>query len=230
MQLTQHPQYRTYVRDRETDQRCREAVAAWRASQEPIVVERCSLRWTFERAQTFARDLSYLAQEYNRILWERFPYCRQCGGTCCRVDASQVDVRDSILLALLGQSLPELPAEIEATAQDCIYRTSEGCAWPVEWKPLTCWVYYCLGQSGQQGHQPWEPIDPSDERYAPIVERLTWVVLDFLPDALRRYEEAWNDPLDVYLGDPFDFADAVSDALFLVLVAPFDDRYPMIDE
>lgn len=230
MNLTQHPQYHLYARDRETEQRCREAVAAWKASQETIVVETYSLRWTFEQAQTFARDLSYLAQEYNRILWERFPYCRQCGGTCCRVDAARVDARDSILLALLGQSLPELPTEIEASAQDCIYRTSKGCAWPEEWKPLTCWAYYCLGQSVQQGRQPWKPIDPSDERYDAIVERLRWVVLGFLPDALHRREEVWEDPLDVYVGDPLDLADAVSDALFEILVAPFHDRYPVIEE
>ena len=229
MNLTQHPQYHSYVQDWETDQRCREAVATWKASGKPIVVEEYSLSWTFERAQTFARDLSYLTQEYNRVLWERFPYCRQCGGTCCRANASQADVRDSILLALLDQSLPELPAEIEATAQDCIYRTSKGCAWPVEWKPVTCWAYYCLGQSEQWRGKPWEPIDPSDKRYNAIVERLTWTVLGFLPDALRRYEEVWGDPLDAYLRDPLDFADAVSDALFEILVAPFHDRYPVID-
>ena len=230
MKLTQHPQYRFYVQDWETDRRCREAVAAWRASGEPIVAEMCSLHWTLERAQAFARDLAYLAQVYNHVLWERLPYCRQCGGTCCRVNVAQVDVRDSILLALLGQSLPELPAEIEATAQDCIYRTAKGCVWPVEWKPLTCWVYYCLGQSDRRGSQPWEPIDRADERYDAVVERLTWVVSGFLPDALRRYEEVWEDPLDVYVSDPLDLTEAIGSALFEILVAPFDELYPVIDD
>jgi len=68
MELIQHPRYPIYVRDRETARRCREAVTAWKASQELIVVKECSLSWTFERAQTFARNLSYLTQEYNRIL------------------------------------------------------------------------------------------------------------------------------------------------------------------
>jgi hypothetical protein len=90
-------------------------------------------------------------------------------------------------------------------------------------------VYYCLGQSDRRGRQPWEPIDPSDERYDAIVEQLTWVVLGFLPDALRRYEEVWGDPLDIYVGDPLDLAEAVSSAVFEVLVAPFDDLYPVID-
>jgi hypothetical protein len=58
---------------------------------------------------------------------------------------------------------------------------------------------------------------------------LTWTVLGFLPDELHSYEEVWGDPLDAYLGDPLDFADAVNDALFEILVAPFHDLYPVID-
>ena len=230
MQLTQHPQYQLYVWDRELGQQVQEAVATWSANREPIVAEELSLCWTFERAQGFARALSLLAREYNRVLWERFPYCGECRGQCCVVDAVQVNVFDSLVLALLGQSLPALPAEIEATASDCIYRTGRGCAWPAVWKPVKCWAYYCLGRSGSEETRYWHRADASDGRYAAIADELAWVVFEFLPGSLRRYQEVWADPLDYYLADPFDFADALNDALFQVFVSPFDRCYPVIDK
>jgi hypothetical protein len=214
MELTQHPEYHTYVRDRETAERCQQAIAAWQASGEPFVVEEYSLGWTFAGAQALARSLSCLFQEYNRVLWERFPYCRQCGGRCCVVDASHVGLFDSIALALLDRSLPTLPERIEATAHDCIYHAANVCVLPVEWRTVKCWSFYCaLG-----------------ERHNVIAEELAPVVLNLLPDALRRYEVISGDPLIAHLGDPVDFADAVGNALFAIFVAPFDARYPVIDE
>lgn len=230
MELAQHPQYRTYVWDRELDRRCREGVAAWRASGEPIVAEKLALCWTFEGAQAFARALSRLTQEYNRVLWEQFSYCRQCGGKCCVGYEPHVDVFDSIVLALLGQPLPVLPAEIEATAHDCIYRTAKGCVWPVEWKPVECWTYYCLGRSGHEGDRGRHRADPSDERYAAIAEELEYVLFRFLPEALHDCAVVWGEPLDLFLCEPLDFAEAFNDALFEIFLFPFGERYPVIEE
>ncbi len=99
----------------------------------------------------------------------------------------------------------------------------------MEWRPVRCWAYYCLGQSEHRKSGHWEPSDPADERYHKITDSLEWVLLDFLPDALRRYEEVYGDPLEAYLCDPLDFADAFGDALFVTFVAPFADRYSVID-
>ena len=230
MQLTHHPDYPTYVQDRELDQQVRNAVAAWEVGPEPASADELSRRWTFAQAQEFAHKLSRLAQEYNRVLWERFPYCRQCGGECCVVDAVHLDVFDSVMLALLGESFPKLPAEIDATARDCIYRTATGCAWPAVWKPAECWTYYCLGRSGSELPRYWHPADPSDGRYAAIAEELTGMLIEFMPYALREYEIIWDDPLEAYIGDPLDFTDVLNDALFEVFIWPFDHRYPIIDK
>ena len=214
MELRQHPEYQTYMCDREADQRCRQAIAFWKASDEPIVAETYSSCWTFDGAQTFVRSLSRLFQAYNRVLWERFPYCRTCGGQCCVLDATYVGPFDSMALALLGQSMPRLPGRIKATARDCIYHTVGGCAWPAEWRPIKCWSFYCaLG-----------------ERSSIIAQELEGVVLGLLPDALRRCEAVRGDPLVAHLGDPVDFARAFGCALFHVFVAPFDDRYPAMDK
>jgi hypothetical protein len=230
MQLTQHPNHPIYVQDRQFDQRVREAVAAWEAGPEPASADDLSRLWTFASAQKFAHQLSHLTQEYSRVLWERFPYCRQCGGQCCVVNAVKVDVFDSIMLALLGESFPMLPAEIDATARDCVYRTAKGCAWPPTWKPVKCWTYYCLGRSGSELPRYWHPADSADARYAAIADELTGVILELMPLALREYEIDFDDPLEAYLGDPLDFTDALNGALFEVFISPFDHRYPIIDK
>lgn len=85
MKLTQHPQYQRYVWDRETDRRCRQALSAWKASGEPLTYPNGpSQVWTFERVRRFARQLSEMVQEYNRVLWEQFPYCRHVVGNAAR--------------------------------------------------------------------------------------------------------------------------------------------------
>lgn len=212
MKLTNHPEYSTYSRDQETAQRCRQGIAAWEASDESIVVKTCSLCWTFESMQEFVHSLSHLFQEYNRVLWERFPYCVQCDGKCCVPGAPNVRPFDTIALALLGYSQPTLPGEVEATARDCIYHTANGCVWPKEWRPVKCWSFFCA----------------LDERYTIISEELKEVVLNLLPDPLRRYEAVWGDQLAAYLVDPVDFAGTIHKALLDVFVAPFDDRYSII--
>jgi hypothetical protein len=214
MKLTKHPEYQTYFQDKQTTRRCREAVTAWATSGESLVVETYTLRWTYEGAQAFVRSLAHLFREYNRVLWERFAYCRGCGGQCCVLDATHVAPFDAFALALLDRSLPTLPEEITASARDCIYHTVEGCAWPTEWRPIKCWSFYCaLG----------EPTNA-------IAAELERVVLALLPDALRRYEEASGNRLVDHLGDPVDFAEAFSNALSAVFVVPFNHRYLMIDQ
>jgi hypothetical protein len=214
MELTQHPEYDMYVRAREAERRCRQAIAAWWASGEPIVVPEYALRWTFQEAQAFVRSLACMFQAYNRVLWEQFPYCRRCGGQCCTLHATHIGTFDLMAMALLGQTTPTLPERIRATERDCIYLTATGCAWPVEWRPIKCWAFYCaLGEDNSA-----------------LVEELEQVILAFTPEPLRRYEVAWGDPLVAYLDDPVDLAEALNDALFEIFVAPFNDRLPVIED
>lgn len=150
MELTQHPEYPAYVREKDAAQHCQQAITTWKASGELISVGRYGLEWTYDKAQEFMRSLSLMLQQYNRVIWESFPYCRQCYGQCCVTGGSYVGVVDYLALALLDNPLPALPQRIEITSRDCIYRTSQGCSWPAEWKTLKCWVFYCLGPvSGQ---------------------------------------------------------------------------------
>ncbi|MCP4537956.1 MAG: hypothetical protein GY832_12500 [Chloroflexi bacterium] len=231
MKLTQHSKYLILQQSREIDQRCQEAMAAWKASGEPISVEEYSLRWTLEQTQVFVRELSHLIQEYNRVLWEQFPYCRQCSGHCCRAELSPIlDEFDSIALTLLGRSFPELPKEIEATDRDCIYRTARGCAWPAEWRPTRCWSFFCLGQSEHQKDEQQKQSDLARKRYDEIVDQLTWVVLDFMPEPLRMCGDVWQDPLENYISEPADFCEVLDEMVFAIWFHPFNERYPMIEE
>ncbi len=211
-------------RDREIDRRCRRALAAWKANGEPILAEAYSLRWTPESTQGFMRSLSHLFCEYNRVLWEQFPYCRQCGGQCCLTHTAQAGVFDSIALALLGQVLPTLPEKTETAARGCIYLSKKGCVWPAEWKPMTCWAYYCPGRGLSEHSDAWS------EHNGAIAAESELEVFDLLPDELRRYEQITGDSLAFYLSDPLDFAEAFHGALFEVFVAPFSDRYSVIDD
>ena len=117
MRLITHPEYRDYLQDRGTDRRYRAAVAAWRESGEPIPVEEYSLRWTFTGLQAFVDSLAHLFLDFNRVLWEQFPYCPRCAGGCCVSGATQVHPFDSIALAVQGHSVPALPDEIQALSQ-----------------------------------------------------------------------------------------------------------------
>jgi len=222
MKLAEHPGYGVYLREQETARRFREAVHLWKGSREPVVADAYSLLWTYDSAQELFRSLSRLFHEYNQALWEQFPYCRQCGGQCCGVNAARVSMVDLLALAVLEGSLPALPEAVDLTKRDCIYYTSGGCGWPDQWRTVKCWMFYCLG-SGQ-----WELSDASSERYNSITEALEKVVIDGLPDALHRYEEVCADPLTAHLVDPLDFANMFIHAMDEILVRPFMNRYPGI--
>ncbi len=165
--------------------------------------------------------LSHLFQAYNRVLWEQFPYCRQCLGGCCVLDATFVGPFDALALALLGERVPALPARIPATERDCIYHLAEGCAWSPWWRPIKCWSFYCLGRAREQ------LPDALGERRAALTEALAGVILDLLPEPLRRYEAATGDRLVAHLGDPVELAGAFGAALAGVVAAPFAARYPL---
>jgi hypothetical protein len=222
MKLQQHPEYIKVLQDRETVQRCRQAVATWQAEDEPILATRYGLRWTYERALTFVRSLVRLFRAYNRVLWERFPYCPACGGRCCVLDASYVGPFDGIALALLDLPAPALPEIIAARERECVYLNRQQCAWPVEWRTIKCWSFYCLGGR-------WDPSASLGEHHGALSRALEGVVLDLLPEELRRYQEVRGDPLIAHLDDPTDLAAAFRDALTEILVAPLDARYPVID-
>jgi hypothetical protein len=216
MELERHPEYRAYLQDRKTDRRWRQAVAEWvaaarKAEGEPIEAAAYSLRWTPGEARAFVRALSQMFREYNNVLWERFPYCRQCDGGCCVVGATRYTPFDAVALALLGHALPALPERIEAGERACRYHTTAGCVWPADWRPLKCWSFYCA-----QG----EPTGP-------IVEQLEQVVAARLPGALQRYEAVHGEQLIAHLGDPVAFAGALDRALTAVFVEPLARRYPI---
>ena len=223
MRLVEHPQYQSYVQAQKDEWRCRRAIAHWQACGEPIIEETFSLSWTPESARALVRSISRMFDEYNRVVWTEFPYCRQCGGQCCKASVSYVTPFDLIAQILLDQSLPELPEEIEATAEDCIYRTSGGCAWPENWKPIMCWSYYCLGRGDAN------LLGSLDALHDPITERLEVVIRDLLPDELHRYEQVYDEPLSTHLGEPLDLDNVLGDALFEIFLAPFNDRYAVID-
>ncbi|HLZ64123.1 MAG TPA: hypothetical protein VKR06_44910 [Ktedonosporobacter sp.] len=223
MQLTQHPEYqRVYLPINDAAQRCQQAIANWKAHNDTISVPVYSLHWTYESARSFVRSLSNLFQAYNRILWRHFHYCRQCGGQCCVMDASDVRPFDLLALALLDQSVPSLPENITATGRQCLYLSHQRCSWPAEWGTIKCWSFYCLGVG------PWQPGSSIGQLRAAITAELQVVVRDLLPPALRSYEAAHGVSLADTLDDPVYFAHTVHNALSAIFVAPFDEYYPII--
>jgi hypothetical protein len=158
---------------------------------------------------------------YNRILWEQFPYCRACGGGCCVLDASHVGPFDGIALALLGLSLPSLPDAIATSVRGCVYLDGRQCTLPTGWRTTKCWSFYCLGGR-------WEPGASLGEHHGALAGALKGVVLDHLPAELRRYEQVSGDALIAHLDDPTDFAHALDDALFEILVEPLHARHPLL--
>jgi hypothetical protein len=210
VKLSQHPEYRLYVTHQTTAQKYEQAVAAWEMSTEPVVAPN-GFRWTYAQAQELVQSLSRLFQAYNRVLWRQFPYCSRCGGGCCVVDASDVKPMDYVALALLGESLPERPLQIEITSRACIYLQGTSCSWPTTWRPLKCAAFYCLG-SGD-----WA-LDSRDTRYGEVTVALQQVVRDHLPDSLTQNKV--TDDLAAFLSDPIGFAQALSDLLDDILVMP----------
>jgi hypothetical protein len=224
MNTADHPEYARYLRHQAAWQGCQEAVGLWLASNEPILVERYGLCWTYEAARSFVHSLTQLFQAYNQVLWEHFSYCRECGGQCCVVDASDVRAFDLIAIALLEESAPVLPARIERVGQACIYlATTNGrphCSWPDAWRTIKCWSFYCLGSG------PWPPDADLGKLYHAVTAELQHVMQTLLPEPLRRYEAVEQLELTAYLDDPVEFSNRLHEALAAIFVEPFRARYP----
>jgi hypothetical protein len=139
------------------------------------------------------------------------------------LDASHVGPFDGIALALLDLDLPALPERIAARERECVYLDGMRCALPAGWRTVKCWSFYCLGGR-------WNPGVCLGEYHGALAEALKGVVRDGLPDELRQYEVASGESLIDRLDDPTDFAHALDDALYELLVQPLHARYPLLDE
>ena len=223
MRLDQHPEYKaTYFAHHRHDQVCRSAIAQWQTSDETLYVPAYDWTWTFSAAQNFVKDLSALLLRYNRMIWEDFSYCRNCGGQCCMVGASTVTTFDFMALALLNENLPVLPDHIQANVHDCIYRTAQGCAWQGSWRTLKCWLFYCL--SGNYGD-----LESLRAQYRLIARQLKPDFEAALPEILRRYEHKQQMRFVAYLEDPLGLNDVLRQALDQVLVEPFNKHFDVFE-
>lgn len=224
MKLIQHPEYqRVYIANEEAFRRCEQAITQWRARNDIISVPAYGLTWTYESAREFVYELSALFQEYNRILWSGFNYCRQCGGQCCVADASKVQPFDLLAITLLGQSAPVLAENISASERQCIYLVNRQCSWPAEWRTIKCWSFYCLGPG------PWQPGASISEMRSAITRELQQLVRTRLPAPLQRYEAIRGITLADALDDPVAFSEALQNAIFAIFVTPLKEVYPIID-
>ncbi|NKQ37738.1 MAG: hypothetical protein HF973_19265 [Chloroflexi bacterium] len=220
MEIGEHVEYGLYLRDGALARGCGTAVARWQV--EGGVVETAVGPWTMAQARQFFLALQEMFQAYNRVLWQAFPYCRQCGGGCCVVGASDMRLLDGVALALLAEPFPALSAQVTNRPGICIYLVDNRCAWPSTWRPLKCAAFYCLG-SGQ-----WE-LDARDERYGRITHRLAGALDEYLPEVLRPYAAALREALP----DPIAFADlldtAVDEIFTQALAARFPDLSPAVE-
>ena len=202
MRLTQHPEYqRVYLNNNEVALRCQLAIESWKMNNNVVVVPDYELDWTYESAQSFVSSLSQLFQAYNDVLWNKFHYCRRCGGQCCVVDASNVRAFDLLAIALLDLPTPVLANPITANERECIYLSNRRCTWPDKWRTIKCWSFYCLGVG------PRKPDDSVGKLYAAITTELQQVVRSHLPDQLLKYETVHGVSLTDYLDDPVRFSD-----------------------
>jgi hypothetical protein len=224
MKLSQHPEYESlYRRHSDLNDRCRQAVAAWRVGGHAISVAEYDLVWSVENARQFAHDLSRMFQAYNRILWEQFSYCGECGGQCCVLDASDIRPFDFIATALLDLTMPVLPGTISVTSRECVYLAGGHCNWSADWRTIKCWSFYCLGDSH------WARSDSAGDLYQAVTAGLRQVVHQYLPKPLQHYETNHGLILGDYLDDPVAFADITHQALQAVFVSPFHDQFPLFD-
>ncbi|MEZ4725682.1 MAG: hypothetical protein R3E79_00950 [Caldilineaceae bacterium] len=221
MDLTHHTEYQSvYLHHQTLAQGCQTAVAAWQASGESLPVAEWELQWTPATAHTFVGAMRQLFQAYNHVLWQEFHYCRQCGGQCCVVDASDVRPFDLIALALLALAPPVLPPRIAANPQDCIYLAGSQCTWPTDWRTIKCWSFYCLGSG------PWPVTAALGELHDAVTKRLQAVVTTHLPEPLRLYERTQGMHFADHLADPVAFAHTLHAACHTLLVAPLHTRFP----
>lgn len=195
------------------------AVAAWRESGEALP-NGGGRSWTVERARDLLEVLIDLFHAYNRVLWRHFPYCGQCLGGCCVVDAADLKAVDYVALALLEEELPQRPARSPVSEAACIYLTPQGCSWPAVWRPIKCATFYCLG-SGD-----WR-LDAADARYEEITEALQEAVGEHLP-AVGQHVPLDEQALLDLLPDPVAFAGALAERLDETLVTALRTRYPAL--
>lgn len=222
MELTHHTEYhRLYLDHQRLAQACQAAVSAWQTSGESLAIAEIDWQWTPATARTFVAAISHLFQAYNDVLWQEFNYCRQCGGQCCVVDASDVRPFDLIAIALLELAPPTLPPRIAANPHDCIYLAGSQCTWPADWRTIKCWSFYCLGSG------PWPATAALDALYAAVTTRLQEVVNTHLPEPLRLYERMQGIDFAEHLADPVDFAHTLHTACHALLVVPLLARFPM---
>jgi hypothetical protein len=118
------------------------------------------------------------------------------------VGASAVTPVDGAALAALDHDLPDLTARTHHSDHACIYLGETGCAWPVDWRPLKCMVFFSTGRGG------WE-MENEDAEYGRLTAALRTVLQKHLPDMLGETGERLLDGLV----EPVSFAAALSAAL-----------------
>jgi hypothetical protein len=189
MNLSQHPEYEKYLADRDLVYSIQAQLAEWLEVNEEAG----------GALTTAVSQLVNLFQEYNRVMWQVFPFCRMCLGGCCVVDASEVTAVDAAALTVLGHHLPVLPPQTHHDKRACIYLGEEGCTWPANWRPLKCMTFYSLGSGDWQ-------LESSDERYDRLTQALRAVLDAHLPGILG--EDSGIDTEE--LADPIAFAKTLS--------------------
>jgi len=217
--VNQHPEFAKHRAHGERAEEYWRAVASWRESGESLLGGE-GRAWTVGQARGAMEALAELFGAYNRVLWHHFPYCRQCLGGCCVVDAADLKRMDYVALALMEEPLPQRPARSPVNERACIYLTPQGCSWPVTWRPVKCAAFYCLG-SGQ-----WR-LDAADARYEEITQALRRAVGEHLP-SLAQYVALDEQALLDLLPDPVAFADALAARMDKTLLAALHTRYPAL--
>ncbi len=215
MKLAQHPEYLDYQRDLRIFQQMQLAANEWQRDQRTITVNQPRMQWSYPQAQEFIQSISSLFLEYNHILWNQFPYCDHCRGQCCGVHASGVHPFDLFALVMLDRSIPHFTSQVQATDRECIYFTHSRCGWPVEWKTVKCWLFYCLGCGN------WELNEPVVRHYNKISQELEQLFHARLPEALHNYEIHSGVRFAEHLIDPLYFANILCQAVQQILLGPF---------
>jgi hypothetical protein len=189
MRLTRHPEYEKYLDDQEL-------VTAVLAILDPWLAAQGEAEQVWETA---VFRLSAMFQEYNRVMWQVFPFCSSCLGGCCVAGASVVTPLDAAALGVLGFDLPMLPAQTHHDDHACIYLGARGCTWPAAWRPFKCMAFFSLGRTG------WQLVS-ADADYSQLTEALQAVLDRHLPAILGEEAAA----LTRQLTDPIQFAAVLS--------------------
>jgi len=230
MQLAGHPQYQAYLCQWASYGCCRRAMESWRANQQPLPLAWIDFSWTPERAEKFFRSLSNLLLEYNRVLWEFFPYCQSCRGGCCNAEGACIQPMDLLALAVLAEPFPVQAAERRVMTTSCIYRNGNGCNWPPAWRTLKCWLFYCLGPPSNQECLQNDRSGLLRDGYEQAAGKLLPSVESGLPDEMRLYEQVTGRQITGFLADPLSFAEELSRGLYTLFVAPFDRYFHVFDQ